>query len=72
MQTDGRGTTEVVTVQQAAAILACCEDTILALIRSHKLVAFKVGARWRIHREDLNAYRRAQSNRPPPSAADPA
>jgi excisionase family DNA binding protein len=64
MRNDAKASTrldETVSVQRAAAILTVHEDTVLRLIAAGKLVAFKVGFRWRIHRSDLVEYRRAYS-----------
>lgn len=67
MRDDTRQTTprEVVGVQFAAHFLGVHEDTVLRLIAAEKLVAFKVGRLWRIHRSELKAYvdRNASSRR---------
>jgi excisionase family DNA binding protein len=56
------GARETISIQRAAVILDVHEDTILRLIKRGKLVAFKVGHQWRIHRTDLITYRHANQN----------
>lgn len=56
---------ETISVQRAAEILAVHEDTVTRLIAAGKLLAFKVGRQWRIHRADLAQYRQQHTSRHP-------
>lgn len=54
---------ELLTVAQAAEYLKLSEKTIRRLIKSHGLIASKVGDRsWRIKASDIESYLNAHTN----------
>lgn len=44
-------------VREVATALGCAPETVLSLIKTNELPAFRVGARWRINPEDLESFR---------------
>jgi excisionase family DNA binding protein len=42
------------TIQEACEYTKCKRGTILGLIRNEQLPAYKIGNRWRIHKEQLD------------------
>lgn len=60
MRDDARANTnrEAVSVRRAAAILDVHEDTVYNLIKTKKLIAFRVGRAIRIYLADLRTFRR--------------
>lgn len=53
---------EMLTVSQAADYLKVCDKTILRLIKTKKIIASKVGNRWRIRNTDIDKYIRNTAN----------
>lgn len=54
---------EIFTVTQAARYLKVCDKTVRRLIKSHRLIASKVGDRsWRIRKTDIDDYLKEHTN----------
>ncbi len=47
---------DVLTVDEVAKLLKLSKITIYRLIKTGEIPAYKVGASWRINKEDLEAY----------------
>ncbi len=47
---------DVLTVDEVANLLKLSKITIYRLIKTGEIPAYKVGASWRVNREDLEAY----------------
>ncbi|MBE5887059.1 MAG: helix-turn-helix domain-containing protein [Lachnospiraceae bacterium] len=53
---------ELYTVEQAAIYLKVSTKTIRRLIKNEKIIASKVGGRWRIKKSDIEGYLGQTSN----------
>jgi excisionase family DNA binding protein len=41
---------------ETAALIGCCEKTLDRLIASGRIKAHRIGGRWKVFEDDLNAY----------------
>jgi len=46
----------VLEVHEVAYSLKCSQETVRRLIREHKLLAFRLGAHWRVDADELKAF----------------
>ncbi len=58
METEPNIRVESVSVREAAVLLRAHEDTVYKLIKSKKLVGFRMGRAIRIHKSAIRAYLR--------------
>jgi excisionase family DNA binding protein len=55
---------DIMTPEQVASFLQLDKETVYRLIRTRRLAATKIGGRYRIPKEDLDAFLLANSTRP--------
>ena len=56
MSLDPHPPVKVLEVHEVAYLLKCSQETVRRLIRDAKLVAFRVGAHWRVDADELKAF----------------